>query len=178
MEAVGYELFVKILEQAVLEEKGEAVKETPECTVDLGISAFIPERYIKRPSGRIEMYKRISEIKTKADADDVADELTDRYGEIPKETRNLLVIASIRARASAIGLVRIEYKNGKLAVYPSAPPTKEQSIALAMKFPGKVLTSLGKNPCYNIKADAADGIGAVLEEIFKIYSPNKPDSVV
>lgn len=178
MEAVGYELFVKILEQAVLEEKGEAVKETPECTVDLGISAFIPERYIKRPSGRIEMYKRISEIKTKADADDVADELTDRYGEIPKETRNLLVIASIRARASAIGLVRIEYKNGKLAVYPSAPPTKEQSIALAMKFPGKVLTSLGKNPCYNIKADAEDGIGAVLEEIFKIYSPNKPDSVV
>ena len=103
MEAVGYELFVKILEQAVLEEKGEAVKETPECTVDLGISAFIPERYIKRPSGRIEMYKRISEIKTKADADDVADELTDRYGEIPKETRNLLTdpCACISHRACA-----------------------------------------------------------------------------
>ena len=178
MEAVGYDMFVRLLEQAVLEEKGEAVKEMPECAVDLGISAFIPERYIKRPSGRIEMYKRISEIKNKADADDVADELRDRYGEIPKETKNLLAIASIRARASAIGLVRIEYKNGKLAVYPSVPPTKEQSIALAMKFPGKVLTSLGKNPCYNIKADSVDGIGKVLEEIFKIYSPNTSDSVV
>lgn len=178
MEAVGYDMFVRLLEQAVLEEKGEAVKETPECTVDLGISAFIPERYIKRPAGRIEMYKRISEIKTKADADDVADELSDRYGEIPKETKNLLVIASIRARASALGILRIEYKNGKLAVYPGTPPTKEQSVALAMKFPGKVLTSLGKNPCYNIKAESVEGIGTVLEEIFKIYSPNKPDSVV
>ena len=74
--------------------------------------------------------------------------------------------------------MRIEYKNGKLAVYPSTPPTKEQSVALAMKFPGKVLTSLGKNPCYNIKADSTDGIGAILEEIFKIYSPNKPDGMV
>lgn len=71
MEAVGYDMFVRLLEQAVLEEKGEAVKEMPECAVDLGISAFIPERYIKRPSGRIEMYKRISEIKNKSDADDV-----------------------------------------------------------------------------------------------------------
>lgn len=172
LEAVGYDLFVKLLEQAVLEEKGEAVKESPECVVDLGVSAYIPERYIKRPSGRIEMYKRISEIKTKADMEDVAAELTDRYGAIPKETRNLLTVASVRARCSTLGFVRVEYKNGKLAVYPAEAPTKEQSIALAMKFPGKVLTSLGKNPCYNVKAASPEDMGRVLEEIFKIYSPN------
>ena len=173
MDAVGYDMFIKILEQAVLEEKGEAPQVSPECTVDLGISAYIPEKYIRRPAGRIEMYKRISEIKSKADADDVTDEMSDRYGEIPKETKNLIMIASIKARCSDIGIVKLEYHPGKLAIYPAVPPTKEQSIELASKFPGKVLTSLGKNPCYNVKVSSFEGIGPVLEEIFKIYSPKK-----
>ena len=171
MEAVGYDMFVKILEQAVLEEKGEVPEEVKECVIDLGISAYIPEKYIKRPAGRIEMYKRIAEIKSQADADDVTDEMTDRYGEIPKETKNLITVASVRARCTAIGIVKVEYRGGKLSVYPSESPTKEQSVAIAMKFPGKVLTSLGKTPCYNIKVNSADEAGRVLEEIFKIYSP-------
>ena len=119
------------------------------------------------------MYKRISEIKSKADADDVTDEMSDRYGEIPKETKNLIMIASIKARCSEIGIVKLEYRPGKLAIYPAVPPTKEQSIELASKFPGKVLTSLGKNPCYNVKVSSFEGIRPVLEEIFKIYSPKK-----
>lgn len=170
MEAVGYDMFVKILEQAVLEEKGEAPK-TKECAIDLGISAYIPEKYIKRPAGRIEMYKRIAEIKSSADADDVLDEMTDRYGEPPKETKNLVLIASIKARCAELGFVRVEYRPGKLAVYPEKAPTKEQSIAAAQKFPGRLLTSLGDSPCFNIKISGADGIKEVLDEIFKIYSP-------
>ncbi len=172
MEAVGYDMFVKILEQAVLEEKGETVEERKECSVDLGISAYIPENYIKKASGRIEMYKRIAEIKTKADAEDVLDEMTDRYGKVPKETRNLVTVASVRARCSDIGIIKVEYRGGKLAIYPATPPTKEQAISLATKFPGKVLTSLGSHPCYNVKIETFEGIGKVLEEIFKIYSPN------
>ena len=178
MEAVGYDMFVKILEQAVLEEKGEAPVKQRECAIDLGISAYIPESYIRKPSGRIEMYKRISEIRSKADADDVIDEMTDRYGTIPKETQSLIMIASIKARCAEIGIVKVEYRAGKLAIYPECAPTKEQSVALAMKYPGKVLVSLGKNPCYNVRIAAAEGIGTVLEEIFKIYSPNDAHSVI
>ncbi len=173
MEAVGYDMFVKILEQAVLEEKGETPEERAECTIDLGVSAYIPEKYIKRPSGRIEMYKRISEIRSKSDADDVIDEMTDRYGEIPKETKNLILIASIKARCTDMGIVKVEYRPGKLAIYPSTAPTKEQSIAMAQRFPGRVLTSLGQKPCFNVKMQGNDSIEKVLEEIFKIYSPNK-----
>ncbi len=172
MEAVGYDMFVKILEQAVLEEKGELQPERRECLVDLDVSAYIPEKYIKRPSGRIEMYKRIAEIRSKADADDVLDEMLDRYGEVPKETRNLVLVASIKARCAEMGIVKVEKKMGKIVIYPESAPTKEQSIAVAQRFPGRVLTSLGQNPCYNIKLQGNEGIGEVLEEIFKIYSPN------
>lgn len=173
MEAVGYDMFVKILEQAVLEEKGEAPEIQRECTVDLGVSAYIPEKYIGRASGRIEMYKRIAEIKNESDASDVRDEMLDRYGNLPKETENLIAVALIKAKCTAIGIVKVEYRNAKLAIYPSVAPDKEQSIALASKFPGKVLTSFGKTPCFNVKVSAQEEAARVLEEIFKIYSPNK-----
>ena len=118
------------------------------------------------------MYKRIAEIRTKADADDVLDEMLDRYGEVPKETRNLVLVASIKARCAEMGIVKVEKKMGKIVIYPESAPTKEQSIAIAQRFPGRVLTSLGQNPCFNIKLQGNEGIGEVLEEIFKIYSPN------
>ena len=118
------------------------------------------------------MYKRIAEIRSKADAEDVLDEMLDRYGEIPAETKNLILVASIKARCTEMGIVRVEKKAGKLVIYPASAPTKEQSIAVAQRFPGRVLTSLGQNPCYNIKLQGNEGIAEVLEEIFKIYSPN------
>ena len=172
MEAVGYDMFIKILEQAVLEEKGEKPEEKKECQIDLGVSAYIPEKYIKRPAGRIEMYKRISEIKSASDADDVSDEMEDRYGEMPRETKNLIMVASIKARCTDLGIEKVVYNGGKLAIYPSETPTREQTVSLATKFPGKVLTSLGKSPCYNIKTSNFGEVGAILEEIFKIYSTN------
>ena len=173
LEAVGYDLFIKLLENAVLEEKGEKPEEETDCAVDLGVSAYIPERYIRRPAARIEMYKRIASIRSSADAADVTDELTDRYGKPPKETAMLVTVALLRARAMARGITKIALHDGRLSVYPSAVPTKEQAIALAMKFPGKVTTSVGKEPCYTVKVSSADAVGRVLEEVFKLYPPSK-----
>ncbi len=171
MEEVGYDMFIKILEQAVLEEKGESVKEEPKCSIDLGISAYIPERYISAPQRRIEMYKRISEIKSYADASDVADEMKDRYGEMPKETKNLILIAKIKAKCEELGFERLEYKGGRIAVYPKEAPSIEQVTLLARKFPGKVLTSTGKHPNFTVKIADNENLSAVFEEIFNIYSP-------
>ncbi len=172
MESVGYDMFIKILEQAVLEEKGESLPETAECTVDLKVSAFIPEKYIMRPGDRIEMYKRIAAIKDKEDADDVKDELLDRFGDIPNETAALINIALIRRRCEKIGIVKIEERNGVLAIYPKEAPTKEIATGFVSKFAGRVLISMGKEPCFNIKMKSGENVTPMLFEIFKIYSYN------
>ena len=172
MESVGYDLFVRLLEQAVLEEKGEVAEEQPDCTVDIKINAYIPEKYIKRPGDRISMYKRIAAIKNDEDANDVKDELLDRYGDIPKETQSLITIALLRQKCAKMGLVKVEEKNGKLAIYPKNAPTREVAIAFASKFAGRVLVSMGKDPCFNIKLKAGEDVYPVLDEIFKIYSHN------
>ncbi len=170
MEAVGYDLFIKLLEQAVLEEKGEKKAQKTECTVDIRINAFIPEKYIKRPAGRIEMYKRIASISDNEQAQDVRDELLDRYGDIPAETENLIKIALIRKKCESLGFVKLEHRDTKLAIYPKTAPTKEIAIEVASKFAGRVLLSMGEEPCFNIKLRAGEDISPVLSEIFKIYS--------
>ncbi len=170
MEAVGYDLFVKLLEQAVLEEKGEGKEQSVECAVDLKVSAFIPERYIKRPAGRIEMYKKIAAIQSRDDADDIRDEMLDRYGDIPKETQSLINIALIKKQCEKLGFVKVEQRGDKLAIYPKDPPTKEIAVAVAGKFAGRVLLSMGKEPCFNIKIRPGEDIAPVLSEIFKVYS--------
>ena len=81
METVGYDLYVKLLNQAVAALKGEeAPPDKSECLIDVTVDAYIPESYIPDAAGRIEAYKRIAAIETQADADDVLDELDDRYG--------------------------------------------------------------------------------------------------
>ncbi len=178
MESVGYDMFIKLLEQAVLEEKGQEQEIKPECTMELGISAYIPEKYILRPSGRIEMYKRISAITDMKDADDVRDEMLDRYGDIPKETENLIKIALLKQRCQNAGFVKIERKDSKLCIYPQEAPSKDIVISIVSAFPSRVLVSMGKEPCFNIKLKIGEDITPILEQIFKIYSHEKKDSVL
>lgn len=178
MESVGYDMFIKLLEQAVLEEKGQEQQIKPECTMELGISAYIPEKYISRPSGRIEMYKRISAICDNKDADDVRDEMLDRYGNIPRETENLIKIALLKKRCEEAGFSKIERKDSKLCIYLVSAPTKDIVISVVSAFPSRVLISAGKEPCFNIKLKAGEDITPILEQIFKIYSHEKCDTVV
>lgn len=86
METVGYDLFMKLLNEAVLEEKGEAKKSLLECLVDLNINAYIPDFYIKSSNQRIDAYKKTALIECIEDMRDVYDELTDRFGRVPDVT--------------------------------------------------------------------------------------------
>ena len=91
MEAVGYDLYVKMLGQAIARAKGEPIqRDKSECLVDLRVDAFIPEKYIADGPGRIEAYKRIAAIQTPEDAADVLDELIDRYGDPPPSVSDLV----------------------------------------------------------------------------------------
>ena len=99
MNAVGYDLYCKMLSEAVKEAKGIHTMEDFETSIDLNIDAFIPDSYISNEFQKLDIYKRISAIETEDEYMDMQDELLDRFGDIPKSVENLLVIARVRALA-------------------------------------------------------------------------------
>lgn len=152
MEAVGYDMYLKLLEEAVALEKGEAPaqNEEQECLIDLPVDANIPEAYIPATNQRIAMYKRIADIAGDADANDVYDELTDRYGKPPQSVYGLVEIALLRNRALALGLTEISQKNGAVLLYFSnLEPAWIPALNKGMY--GRVLLSAGKKPYIALK---------------------------
>ena len=111
MMSVGYDMYLKLLDEAVLEERGEAPK-APECTADLNVTANVDKDYVSRGEERMDLYRRMAAIRTQEDADDLLDEIVDRYGEPPKGVLNLIDIALLRAQARKVGIKDIRQKGG------------------------------------------------------------------
>ncbi len=109
MMSVGYDMYLKLLDEAVLEERGEKPKE-PDCTADLNVTANVDKEYVSRGEERMDLYRRMAAIREQADADDLLDEIIDRYGEPPKGVLNLVEIALLRANARKVGVVDIKQK--------------------------------------------------------------------
>lgn len=107
MESVGYDMYLKLLSQAVNEQNGEPPKDDIPCTIDLNVSAHIPESYIESLPARLGIYKRIAAIKNDDDASDVIDELCDRFGEPPNSVMGLIDIAILRNKAAAAEISEI-----------------------------------------------------------------------
>ncbi len=122
MEAVGYDMYIRLLNEAIAEQKGEAPPPSPEdCLVDISIDAFIPESYIENPSQRIDAYRKIASIINTQDSQDVVDELIDRYGEPPKAVMGLVSVALTRNRALQMHITEINQRGEKLLFYISRP---------------------------------------------------------
>ncbi len=118
MEAVGYDMYMKLLEEAVIEEKGELVKtELPECAVDVRCDAYLTKSYISSAPQRMDMYKRIARVANEDDYNDILDELCDRYGEPNSAAVNLCRIAWIRAMGRVSGFSKIEEKEEIVKLY-------------------------------------------------------------
>ena len=111
MMSVGYDMYLKLLDEAVLEERGEAPK-TPDCTADLNVTANVDKDYVSRGEERMDLYRRMAAIRSEEDADDLLDEIVDRYGEPPKGVLNLIDIALLRANARSVGVKDIKQKAG------------------------------------------------------------------
>ena len=109
MMSVGYDMYLKLLDEAVLEERGEAPKEI-ECTADLNVTANMDPQYVSRGEERMDLYRRIAAIRSQEDADDLLDEVIDRYGDPPKGVLNLIDIALLRANARQLGVCDIKQK--------------------------------------------------------------------
>ena len=111
MMSVGYDMYLKLLDEAVLEERGDKPRE-PECTADLNVTANVNQEYVSRGEERMDLYRRMAAIRCQADADDLLDEIIDRYGDPPKGVLNLIDIALLRANAKKIGIKDIRQKAG------------------------------------------------------------------
>ena len=114
MMSVGYDMYLQLLEDAVLEERGEKKKVAVECAADLTVNANIPDRYVSSPEQRMDLYRRIAAIRTQEDASDLVDELMDRYGDPPQSVYTLLDVALLRADAAEAGICDISQRGDKL----------------------------------------------------------------
>lgn len=107
MMAVGFDMYCKLLDEAVNELKGEGPEKMPEPTLDLNINAFISDQYILDSAVKVEVYKKIMQIETKEDADDIEEELVDRFGDLPEPVLNLISIARVKYLAYKVGVQSI-----------------------------------------------------------------------
>lgn len=110
MLSVGYDLYLKLLEDAVLEERGEKQPEEVACTADLDVTANIDQNYVPTGEQRMDLYRRMAAVRSQEDADELLDEIVDRYGDPPKGVMNLISIALLRAEAAALGISDITQK--------------------------------------------------------------------
>ena len=150
MESVGYDMYIRMLNDAISAEKGEEVAPEAECVIDLQIGAHIPESYIASLQARLGMYRRIADIRTPDDALDVTDELIDRFGEPPKSVKGLIDIALIRNRCIALGILSVEQQENYLRIYPEA--IKPQHIAALSAAVGRLFkVNAGSKPFYEIR---------------------------
>lgn len=124
MSAVGYDMYLKLLDEAVKEQRGEAPTIKADCVVDIKVDAFIPETYISNQAQRISCYKRIALIANADDAYDVTDELIDRYGDIPKPVEGLIEVAQVRNMAQALGITEIMQGKEYISFYTEDPDMK------------------------------------------------------
>ncbi len=166
LEAVGYEMYVRLLSDAIKERKGESVEPQAECTIDLQIKAHIPEDYIRTTADRLDIYRKIARIRTKEDSQDVLDELIDRFGEPPRAVIGLIDIAFLRNRAIALGIREVSERNKVLLVYFNEFDLEKASkLVAAMK--GRVLISAGAKPYLSVRfKDKMQTRQQLLDEIF------------
>lgn len=170
MEAVGYDMYMKLLEEAVIEEKGEEKKQPlPECAVDVRCDAYLSKSYIASAPQRMDMYKRIAEIANENDYDDLLDELCDRYGEPDSQAVNLCRIAWIRAMGREAGFTKIEEKDGSVKLYTSSPDASRIN-RLALAYPSLgVRVMLSQSPYVTMKTKKNMRNTEFLLEMLKKY---------
>ncbi|MBQ4574375.1 MAG: transcription-repair coupling factor [Clostridia bacterium] len=179
LDSVGYDLYMKILNEAVLEERGETVTKKLEATVDLNIDAYIPEKYIRTAAQRIDAYKKIAAIENDEDLSDVTDELLDRWGDMPRAVQNLLSISRLRALACECRIFKIEQKESCVLLRPEKIDVRVWST-LAAQSKGKLLMNMSATPyiSYRIRRDEDPlaFICALLKNYLQIKAENAANS--
>ena len=174
METVGYDLYLKLLGEAVKMEKGElpSAPVDNECLVDMQVQAHIPERYIENLSQRLDIYRRIAGIKNQDDALDVLDELTDRFGKPPVSVQGLIDIALLRNMASQIGIFEVKQRDDYIMLYRE-PMNMEFLEPLIKILKGRVKLSAGNKPYVSVKVTGKETPLQTLKQVLEILISDK-----
>ena len=152
MISVGFDMYLKLLEEAVLEEKGEKPPVRTECAADLSVTANIPESYVPSPEQRMDLYRRIALVRTEADADDLTDELLDRFGEPPPAVNALIHVALLRGEASQAGISDISQKQSMMYFKVEDFSIERLSALYARpEFKNRVKLEAGREPRLGLK---------------------------
>ena len=165
MEAVGYEMYIQLLSEAVaMQQQGEEnYQPKRDCQVDISINAHIPDDYIESYPQRIAAYKRIADIHTKEDSMDVTDELIDRYGEPPDSVQGLIKVALLRNTAADNGIYEITQRAEMLLLFVQEIDKSVLARLAALK--GRVMASASQKPYYSVRLKNKQDPIDCLEEI-------------
>ncbi|HEU5002893.1 MAG TPA: transcription-repair coupling factor [Actinomycetota bacterium] len=165
--AVGLDLYVKMMQEAVQELAGTPVAPSVDVRIDLPVDAFVPPEYIGRESLRIEAYRQIEKVRTAEEVAALREELTDRYGPPPEPTENLLAVAELRAYMGSVGILDVSVRNGVLKASPLPSLLDSQEVRLERKWPGSAYkpvtgTVILPAPARNIPGWVLETLRAIL----------------
>ena len=174
--SVGYDMYLKLLEEAVLEERGEKPERPTECAADLSVAASIPDHYVPSPEQRMDLYRRIAAIRSEADADDVMDELIDRYGDPPRTVNNLISVALLRADAARNGISQIDQKGANLNFYLDQFDLQRVSALCGLeKYRSRLLFSAGERPYLALRLKKGEDALKFGRRLVEDYAKTAPD---
>ena len=152
MADVGYDMYMKLLNEAVLEARGIEVPAKAECAADLAVAANIPERYVPSSEQRMELYRQIALVRTEEEADDLLDELIDRFGDPPPGVSALIQVALLRGEAGAAGITDIAQKQGFLRfTLRDFELEKVSALYGTDQYKGRLRVEAGSKPCLSLK---------------------------
>ena len=171
MMSVGYDMYLKLLNDAVLEQQGRGAEVRTECSADLTVPAYIPESYVPAAEQRMDLYRRIAALRTPADEADLMDELLDRYGDVPKPVAALLDVAMLRAAAMETGITDITQKGRQLlfSFDTRIEPAALLAVCTMAGYRNRLQLAAGTSPRLTLflqpNENALDAAGGLVEQL-------------
>ncbi len=150
MDAVGYDMYCKLLKESVDEAQGVEVKEQTDVSIDINIDAYLPESYIKNHNQRIDIYKKIAAVENDDDKFEIEDELIDRFGDIPEPVQNIIAVAALKAPAKEAGICDISQHSDVLQI-TFMPEYIDANLIMGLdgQFPRRIKLMSSEKPAIN-----------------------------
>ena len=166
MEQVGYDTYCKLLDEVVKDMQGIEYEEEKDVQIDLNVSSYIPDDYIENTAQKIEIYQNIAIAKTEEEIRDVIDEVTDRYGNMPKELENLLDIARIKNMCKEKNIIKLIQKMNNIVFYFDNNKFNMENIDLLVKqYKDSIRFSPGAEPYITLKNSKKISDKIILKQI-------------
>jgi len=167
MDSVGYDMYCKLLAEAVGELRGEVKEESFETTIDMAVNAYIPGNFIEDEVQKLEIYKKIAMIQSQQDSNDVQEEIEDRFGDLLLPVQNLLDIALMKAQANRLGIISIVEKQNRLIITfkGDAAVDVDKLADFVTREAGQVLFTMAPNPYLTRHITEEENVMKVLDYV-------------